>query len=136
MKCCGRDVRWPIRLPRNKVEILADVAVKHSAPLAVRPLADEALELVERGGADALIVTGAATSQPTDLEQLRIVREAVSHFPVVAGSGVSVANISACLAAADAVIVGSSLKQDGDPRQSVDPRRVQEFMAAVYVPRP
>ena len=48
-------------LGASVVKIFADVNVKHSAPLAARPLDDEARELVERGGADGLIVTGPST---------------------------------------------------------------------------
>ena len=50
-------------LGATNVRILADVDVKHSAPLAPRSLVDETHELVARGGADAVIVSGAATGQ-------------------------------------------------------------------------
>ena len=44
----------------------ADVDVKHSSPLAERPLVDEVDDTLHRGMADALIVSGAGTGKPTD----------------------------------------------------------------------
>src|SRR5215208_1528080 len=46
-------------LAAHDVKILADVDVKHSAPLAPRELADEVDDTVERGLADGVIVSGA-----------------------------------------------------------------------------
>src|SRR4051812_28868077 len=54
-------------LRATNVKIFADVDVKHSAPLAERPLADEVDDTLERGLADALVVSGAGTGKPTDL---------------------------------------------------------------------
>ena len=42
--------------------------VKHSAPLAARPLADDVADTIERGLADAIIVTGSATGKKTALD--------------------------------------------------------------------
>src|SRR5262249_62363457 len=49
------------KLLGGDVQILADVDVKHSAPVALRELKIEVEELVSRGCADAVIVTGTAT---------------------------------------------------------------------------
>ncbi|MCR4414077.1 MAG: BtpA/SgcQ family protein, partial [Thermoguttaceae bacterium] len=46
-----------------RVRIFADVDVKHSAPLARRPIEEEADETLRRGGADGLLVTGTATGR-------------------------------------------------------------------------
>ena len=43
------------------VAIFADVHVKHAAPLLPRPIRDSALDMVERGGADVLVVSGSRT---------------------------------------------------------------------------
>ena len=62
--------------------------------------------------------TGVAPD-PTNLQR---VREACD-LPVVVGSGVTVQNAPTYAPLADAFIVGSSLKVDGDWRNPVDPRR-------------
>ena len=58
-----------------------------------------------------LAVSGAATGRPADPEELRAVSEAV-RIPTLIGSGITPQNI-ADFAAADAFIVGSSVKRGG-----------------------
>ncbi|HPF35967.1 MAG TPA: BtpA/SgcQ family protein [Candidatus Krumholzibacteria bacterium] len=119
-----------------QVGILADIRVKHAAPLAERPLADEAADLRLRAGADALIVSGAATGSPADPARLDALRAALPDCPLLVGSGADTANVAA-FAAADGVIVGSSLKSPGaDGRPVVDPDKVRAFVAAARFPQP
>uniref|UniRef100_A0A7C2JZT3 BtpA/SgcQ family protein n=1 Tax=Schlesneria paludicola TaxID=360056 RepID=A0A7C2JZT3_9PLAN len=126
-----RLLRERMSLGAQAVKILADVDVKHSAPLAVRPLAEETHDLVLRGGADAVIVSGPATGQPVNVTELLEVVQAASGRPVWVGSGVTAKSVAALLPHCRGLIVGSSLKRQGDPNQPVDPQRVAEFMAAV-----
>jgi membrane complex biogenesis BtpA family protein len=118
------------RLLGAGVLVFADVAVKHSAPLAERSLEDETEDLIVRARADALIVTGAATGKQTPLADLRAVKRAAGAAPVFAGSGVGAANVARILAVADGVIAGTALKRDGVTTNPVDPARVREFMRA------
>lgn len=111
------------------VKILADVDVKHSAPLALRPIEEEAQETLDRGGADGLIVSGAATGRPADPAQLRAVRSASRGAPVLVGSGVTAENAAQYLDCADGVIVGTWLKRGGDVSHPVDAERVRALMA-------
>lgn len=119
------------KLLGSQVRVFADVAVKHSAPLAFRSLRDEVEDTVERGLADAVIVSGAATGKPTSLEDLAMVAESARGVAVYAGSGVTAENVCEVLRHAAGVIVGTALKRDGITTNPVDPVRVREFMAAV-----
>jgi uncharacterized protein len=119
------------KLLGSAVKIFADVDVKHSAPLAIRPLEDEVEETVERGCADAVIVTGPATGKKTALEDLKRAKQAAGPIPVYAGSGVDVENVEAILEIASGVIVGTSFKRDGITTNPVDPDRVRIFIEAV-----
>lgn len=111
--------------------IFADVHVKHAAPLVARPIDDEARELVERGGADAVIVSGAHTGGATDPVRLARVRAAVPRGHVLVGSGATPETLGALAPHADGFIVGTWLKEDGDVSRPVDPARVRALMAAV-----
>jgi membrane complex biogenesis BtpA family protein len=113
----------------SRVAILADVRVKHARPLVTRPLAEEAADLRLRGLADALIVTGAATGAGADPAEIAAVRHALPKCPVFVGSGATVATVGELRPAADACIVGTSLKEPG-PRGRTDPARVREFVTA------
>jgi uncharacterized protein len=120
-KMLGRDVK-----------IFADVNVKHSAPLAVRPLADDVADTIERGLADAVIVTGTATGKKTPLEDLRSAKAVAGATPVIAGSGVDVETIAGVLKLADGVIVGTALKKDRLTTNAVDPESVRRLVAAAH----
>src|SRR5438270_202776 len=76
------------------VKILADVDVKHSAPLAARALEDEVDDLLKRGLADAIVASGAGTGKPTDPAKVRRVKLAAGHAPVYVGSGVTAQTIA------------------------------------------
>lgn len=116
------------RLGAASIRIFADVDVKHSAPLAARPIEEESRETLERGGADALIVSGSATGAAADLDHLRRVRQAAGGAPVLIGSGVTAHSISQYRDLADGFIVGTSLKRDGNVGSPIDPARVRDFM--------
>jgi membrane complex biogenesis BtpA family protein len=112
------------------VRVFADVLVKHAQPLGALPLAQAAEEAVERGLADALIVSGTGTGKPTDLEDVRTARVAAPGVPVLLGSGVTAQTVRACLEAADGLIVGSDLKQGGRAGAPLDPTRAATFIRA------
>jgi membrane complex biogenesis BtpA family protein len=124
-------LRLRTSLGAQNVRILADVNVKHSAPLGPpRPLAAEIADLIERGGADAIIVSGEATGEAIDTAELRAANAAAGDTPVLVGSGATAETIGAILAHADGVIVGTSLKRDGSATNPVDAERVRALVAA------
>jgi hypothetical protein len=118
------------RLLSADVALFADVQGKHAAPIAAVEIEQEARDLVHRGLADALVVTGKATGEATALGDVKRVRSAVGTVPVLVGSGVTPDNVAELLAVADAAIVGTFVKQDGDVRKPVDPARVRRLVAA------
>ena len=124
------------RLLASAVLVLADVAVKHSAPLAARTLEEEVEETIGRGLADGIIVSGAATGKETRPEDLRAAKAAAGAAPVFAGSGADPGNVASLLAHADGIIAGTALKRDGRTTNPVDPARVRAFMAAASRPTP
>lgn len=111
------------------IEIWADVLVKHStAPYGV-DARQAALDTVERGLADAVIVSGSGTGQEPDVTEARTVRDAVPEGTRVAvGSGATVDNLATLLEVVDTVIVGSSVKVDGDANKRPDPARAGSFI--------
>lgn len=118
------------QLAADSIAILADVEVKHSAALAPRPLEEEVADLVQRGGADALIVTGAATGSPPNAARLKEAQAAAPRVPVLVGSGITPHNVQQ-YASADGFIVGSGLKANGQVDQPVDPLRVRAMVEAL-----
>jgi membrane complex biogenesis BtpA family protein len=111
--------------------IFADVHVKHAVPLGNWAIADSARDTVERGLADALIVSGTGTGMAADLSDVQQVREACPKTRVLLGSGVSLKNIADFLPVADGFIVGSSLKAGGELSNPVDSKRVAALARAI-----
>jgi len=111
-----------------RVAILADVDVKHATTLDTRPIVERARELVGRARADAVLVTGPATGQPVDLEQLSAVAEAIAPAPALAASGATAHQLPELLRRCAGVIVGTALQQPGTGR--IDPARARAFVEA------
>jgi membrane complex biogenesis BtpA family protein len=112
------------------VAIWADLLVKHAVPLAPVDHAAAALDLRERGHADALIVTGPRTGAPIDAGAWKALRRAVPGGPWIAGSGVRAEALESYWDLADGFIVGSSLKGRGRAGARVAPARVRELVRA------
>jgi membrane complex biogenesis BtpA family protein len=115
-------------LNATNIKIMADVDVKHSAALAPRPIEDEVDDTLERGLADALIVSGAGTGKATDPAKAKQVKARAAHAPVFIGSGASFQTIDALLPHVDGFIIGTAFKRDGVATNPVDPARVREVM--------
>ena len=115
------------------IALLCDVDVKHSAPLACRPIGEEAYELVGRGLADAVLVTGAGTGRGVDHRDLDSVVAAVSA-PVLVASGVTVETLAA-VRRAHGVIVGSCLRKSGHAGDPIDVDVARRFADAYRASR-
>jgi membrane complex biogenesis BtpA family protein len=116
-------------LGADRVEIWADVDVKHSAPLAARPIDREAADLVGRGLASAVLVTGEGTGLAVDPSRLGLVRSAV-EVPVLVASGATEEQLPALAPLCDGVVVGSALRTDRRAGGPIDEGRARAFAAA------
>jgi uncharacterized protein len=117
-------------LGAEHIRIFADVLVKHAVALGPLTIEDAARDAVERGLADAIVVTGGATGSEA---ARRDVERAVSATvaPVYVGSGVTAANVNQFVPPALGVIAGSSLKCGGKVAAPVDAGRVRELRTAI-----
>lgn len=114
----------------SEVAILADVLVKHARPLGTPNLTTAVQDTIQRGLADAVILSGWATGSPPTKEDLELAAAAAGDTPVFIGSGASWENIAHLMEAADGVIVASSLKRHGNIKGTIDPIRVSQFVEA------
>lgn len=107
-----------------QVLIWADIQKKHAAHTITQ---DIGMEGWAKGaafcGADALIITGHSTGVPTDIKDVQKAKSA--GLPLVIGSGVCPEDASILAKEANALIVGSWLKKEGNWRNQVDPSRVK-----------
>ncbi len=118
------------KLLGKRVAILADVLVKHAAPLNQTDIAEAARDAAYRGLADGLIITGSATGRSVDIEDLKKVRESVPDRRVFVGSGATAETVAALLEHATGIIVGTAIKENGDPARPIDQLRANAFARA------
>ena len=110
--CAGELLRYRRAIGATEIRVFADIKKKHSSH-AITADVDlvETAHAAEFFLADGVVLTGISTGRATDPAEVRAVGEAV-EVPTLVGSGITADNIGA-YTAADAFIVGSSLKKDG-----------------------
>jgi membrane complex biogenesis BtpA family protein len=125
----GELLRYRRAIAAEGIRVFADIKKKHSAH-AITADVDlvETAKAAEFFLADGVIVSGAATGQPTDPHEVRSVSAAVG-IPTLVGSGVTASNL-ASFAAADALIVGSSVKVGGVWSNQLDAGNVRAVARA------
>jgi len=124
-------VRKRAELRAERIKIFADIKKKHSAHAITSDvtLAETAVN-AEFFRADGVIVTGSSTGYAPDAADVRAVSESVS-CDVLVGSGIDWQNVQLFLPHCSALIVGSSLKEDGRWQNRVDQKRVSALMNVV-----
>ena len=113
----------------GRIQIAADVLVKHAEPAGVMDPVQLAKDTALRGGADALIFTGQGTGQATDLSVLKQVQQYLPSTPLWIGSGLNPNNLVDSMRVASAGIIGTYLHDKGDIKQPLSPSRCREIQA-------
>lgn len=122
-------------LGAEHVAILADVQGKHTQALPPKDVVSSAKDALERGRANAVIVTGSRTGEAVPVELVARIKKALPNSKVFVGSGVTPENIKDVIAMCDGAIVGTYLKKDGFVLNPVDFERVQKLMEVVHKAR-
>ncbi|MEQ1953367.1 BtpA/SgcQ family protein [Mesorhizobium sp. CN2-181] len=124
----GKAMRYRDRLHRSDLALLYNVSAEFAYSLDQRSLPDRARSAVFSSIPDAILVSGQITGEAASMSDLEAVKKVLPTTPVLANTGVKHATIADVLKIADGVIVGSSLKVDGNTWNAVDPDRAAEFM--------
>ena len=123
----GDLLRYRRAIGADNIRVFADVKKKHSAHAITGDL-----DIVETAKAaeffivDGVIVTGVATGQPAEPDEVNAVGRGVSVATIV-GSGITAENILH-YSEADAFIVGSSIKKDGLWSNPIDNDRARSLV--------
>jgi uncharacterized protein len=126
----GDLLRYRRAIGAERILVFADIKKKHSAH-AITADVDiaETAKAAEFFSVDGVIVSGPATGTPADVAEVEAVSRAVG-VPTLIGSGVTAENL-ARYRGADALIVGSSVKDDGFWSGTLDPARVRALVTAL-----
>ncbi len=130
--CAAELLRQRERL-HAPVAIFADALVKHALPLSTGSLENAIADLANRGGADAIILTGESTGMAPSMTHLERGSKAAkaAHIPLYLGSGFTSDRASDLLPHCTGVIVGSALRKGARAGQPLDPKRAGSLARAV-----
>ena len=123
----GRLQRFRRNFDAMGMRVFANIS-GHTEPLGGRKLKDIAAGAVKFGLADAVCLAGTTAGSPIDEEDLKQAREGAHGAPVIAGTGVNVSNVEKMMGLSDGVIMGTSVKVDGDTFMPVDAAKARLFM--------
>lgn len=128
---CGETVRHQHEIGAEKVKLLFNIVPEAAAYMAERDLKQIAKSTVFNCKPDALCVSGLTAGSPTDMSQLKEVKEVVPDTVVLANTGCRKETIEGLLNIADGAVVATTFKYNGKFENQVDVRRVKEFMDVV-----
>ncbi len=127
----GATVRHLHRLRGSDIKLLFNIVPESATYLASRDIGEIARSTVFNCQPDALLVSGLTAGQETSTAVLQRVKQAVPDVPVFANTGVRLEDLEQQLSVADAAIVGTAFKREGNIWNEVDPMRVRTFMDRV-----
>jgi membrane complex biogenesis BtpA family protein len=128
--CAGKLLRRRKELGCEQIKIFGDVKKKHCSHSLTGDL--DILDEVKQAEfflVDGVIVTGARTTEPPSLSELRRVKKH-ARVPVLIGSGLTSDNLRSYFPLADGFIVGSTFRENGQFLAPLDPKRLACFMEA------
>ncbi len=127
----GEAMRYRNSFGRKDIQMYYNISAEFAYSLDRRSIADRAESTVFSSIPDAVLVSGQITGQSAKLDEIKQVSKAIPNTPVLANTGVNLENVEEILKVTDGVIIGSSLKINGDTWKNVDLNRAKKFMTKV-----
>ena len=127
----GKAVRYRNSLGGKDIQMYYNISAEFAYSLDRRTVAERAESTVFSSIPDAILVSGQITGQSAKLEEIKEVSKIIPSTPVLANTGVNLQNVEEILRITDGVIIGSSLKINGDTWKNVDLNRAKKFMTKV-----
>ncbi|MEA3287144.1 MAG: BtpA/SgcQ family protein [Candidatus Marinimicrobia bacterium] len=124
----GELLRFRKNIGAEHIRIFTDIKKKHSSHAMTADVSiNDTVAAAEFFLSDGVIITGTHTGKPVNQEELSSVYSS-AKLPVLVGSGVSPEGLSQIWDHADAFIVGSFFKRDGNWQNDPDPDRLQTLL--------
>jgi len=127
----GELLRFRKQIGAEHIKIFTDIKKKHSSHFVTSDISiAETAKAAAFFLSDGVIITGNSTGEKALVEEVKAVKATVK-IPVIIGSGIDSDNIQEFWEFADAFIVGSSLKKEGNWENEVDKNRVIKLIQKV-----
>lgn len=129
--CAGELLRYRKLIDAEDVLVFTDIKKKHSAHAITKDVSLlETAKAAEFFQTDGLIITGTATGQETSPQEARELAGKLKT-PLLIGSGVTKDNVDQYFNEAQAVIVGSHFKRNGEWQEEICDQNVERFVQRV-----
>jgi membrane complex biogenesis BtpA family protein len=127
----GEILRFRKQIGAENVMVFTDIKKKHSSHSITADISiSEAAKAAEFFLSDGIIITGSATGKEANMEEIIAVKNSTS-LPVIIGSGITAENVCDYYNIADAFIVGSYFKQDGNWQNPVEKERIEKLLIEI-----
>lgn len=124
----GEILRYRKQIGAENILVFTDIKKKHSSHAITSDVSiTETAKAAELFLSDGVIITGSATGQKADLDEIHLVKKSIG-IPVIVGSGITLENVDSYLKSSDAIIVGSYFKKKGFWANELDYDRIAKFM--------
>jgi hypothetical protein len=124
----GELLRYRKQIGAENILIFTDIKKKHSSHSITSDIdIVETAKAAEFFLSDGVIITGSSTGKEPSPEEAENVKRNV-NIPVIAGSGITPANISLFYNSCDGFIIGSYFKKDGKWNNPLDEERIKTLM--------
>ncbi len=124
----GELLRFRKQIGAEQIQIFTDIKKKHSSHALTADVSlEDTVEAAEFFLSDGVIITGTHTGKAVNQGELESVY-ASANLPVLVGSGVTPEGLAQIIDKADAFIVGSYFKQDGNWKNDPDPQRLEALV--------
>ena len=129
--CAGELLRYRKMIGAEHIRIFTDVQKKHSSHSITGDLDLKGhVEAATYFLSDGIVITGTSTGKEALVDDVLAARES-TDLPILIGSGITEMNIAKYWDLADAFIVGSWFKQEGNWKKPVSEERVKSFMRKI-----
>ncbi len=126
----GELLRYRKQIGADHIQIFTDIKKKHSSHAMTADVSlEDTVEAAEFFRSDGVIITGTHTGKPVNRNELSTVYSTAA-LPVLVGSGVTPEGLAEIAAHADAFIVGSFFKLEGNWKNDPDPERIGALVQA------
>lgn len=124
-------LRYRRRVGADGVRLFLNLNSHFSTSLDTRPLPEIVKTTVFVTSPDAIQVHGPGAGMQPSLDEIKSVREAANGLPIIVASGVDIKSVKDVLAISEGVIIGTSLKKDGNIWNPIETGRAKAFMERV-----
>ncbi|CAM5426288.1 hypothetical protein ATER59S_02479 [Aquamicrobium terrae] len=124
----GEILRYRRRIGADGVRLLLNLSPHFSTSLDTRSIEEIVKTNTWLSEPDAIQIHGSGAGVLPTMDEVKRIRQVAGKTPIIVASGVDASSVKEVLAIADGIIVGTSLKQDGNIWNKIDPSRARKFM--------